>query len=225
MVTKKKTVEIPTIDVALVVIRTGTTDDGTEYAVNTSNQVAVTPQTETTDAIKLVKNGRLIAQKPATTTITGHQLVLTDTVFTPELAKVCQGGKLEGSGDSLVYTPPVAGSDEKGEVFEVDLYSAQYDASGKIVRYEVTTFPNCQGTPFGITRADDTFSTHEYTINSAPENGKAPYKMSYVTELPTGFEESEYAAASVMMMSADTQENKSSAPAVMSEGTTEVKTM
>lgn len=197
--TKKKTSERPTIDVALVVIRVGDDSTGTEYAVNTSNEVAVEPQTETTDAIRLVKLGRLLAQKPSTSTITGHQITLTDTVFTPELAKVVQGGQLSGTGDSLVYTPPVAGSDEKGEIFEMDLYSAQYDASGQIVRYEKTTFPNCQGTPFGITRADDTFSTQEYTINSAPQNGQPPYKISYVTELPTGFEESDYDDAEALM--------------------------
>ena len=197
---KKKTSERPTIDVALVVIRTGDDSTGVEYAVNTSNQVAVEPQTEQTDAIRLVKLGRLIAQKPQTTTITGHQITLTDTVFTPELAKVCQGGLLSGSGDTLVYTPPVAGSNEKGEVFEMDLYSAQYNAAGQIVRYEKTTFPNCQGTPFGITRADDTFSTQEYTINSSPTNGKAPYKISYVTELPTGFEDSTYEPAEISLM-------------------------
>lgn len=197
--TKKKTSERPTIDVALVVIRVGDDSTGTEYAVNTSNEVAVEPQTETTDAIRLVKLGRLLAQKPSTSTITGHQITLTDTVFTPELAKVVQGGQLSGTGDSLVYTPPVAGSDEKGEIFEMDLYSAQYDASGQIVRYEKTTFPNCQGTPFGITRADDTFSTQEYTINSAPQNGQPTYKISYVTELPTGFEESDYDDAEALM--------------------------
>lgn len=197
---KKKTSERPTIDVALVVIRTGDDSTGVEYAVNTSSQVAVEPQTEQTDAIRLVKLGRLIAQKPQTTTITGHQITLTDTVFTPELAKVCQGGLLSGSGDTLVYTPPVAGSNEKGEVFEMDLYSAQYNAAGQIVRYEKTTFPNCQGTPFGITRADDTFSTQEYTINSSPTNGKAPYKISYVTELPTGFEDSAYEPAEMSLM-------------------------
>lgn len=216
--TKKKTSERPTIDVALVVIRTGDDSTGVEYAVNTSNQVAVEPQTEESDAIRLVKLGRLIAQKPQTTTITGHQITLTDTVFTPELAKVCQGGSLTGSGDSLVYSPPVAGSNEKGEIFEMDLYSAQYDAAGKIVRYEKTTFPNCQGTPFGITRADDTFSTQEYTINSAPANGQAPYKISYVKELPTGFGESEY-DTEADMLSLQNDDNGAYSPVVAGKTT------
>lgn len=183
-VTKKKLESIPTIDVSLVVIRVGSETDGTEYAVDTASQIAVEVQTETTDAIKLVKSGKLLAQKPQTTTITGNQITLTDNVFSPTLAKILQGGTVTGTGDSLVYTPPAAGSSEKGSVFALDAYSAQYDASGQIVRYEKITYPNCQGTPFGVGAQDDTFRVPEYTINSAPKTGEAPYKISYVKTLP-----------------------------------------
>lgn len=183
-VTKKKLESIPTIDVSLVVIRVGSETDGTEYAVDTASQIAVEVQTETTDAIKLVKSGKLLAQKPQTTTITGNQITLTDNVFSPTLAKILQGGTVTGTGDTLVYTPPAAGSSEKGSVFALDAYSAQYDASGQIVRYEKITYPNCQGTPFGVGAQDDTFRVPEYTINSAPKTGEAPYKISYVKTLP-----------------------------------------
>ena len=183
-VTKKKLESIPTIDVALVVVRVGSSTDETEYALDTASKVGVETQTETTDAIKLVKLGKLLAQKPQQVTITGTQITLTDNVFSPTLAKILQGGTISGSGDSLVYAPPVAGSSDKGNVFELDCYSAQYDASGQIVRYEKITYPNCQGTPFGVDSEDDTFRVPEYTINSAPKTGEAPYKISYVTSLP-----------------------------------------
>lgn len=183
-VTKKKLESIPTIDVSLVVIRVGSETDGTEYAVDTASQIAVEVQTETTDAIKLVKSGKLLAQKPQTTTITGNQITLTDNVFSPTLAKILQGGTITGEGDTLAYTPPAAGSSEKGSVFVLDAYSAQYDASGQIVRYEKISYPNCQGTPFGVGAQDDTFRVPEYTINSAPKTGESPYKISYVKTLP-----------------------------------------
>lgn len=183
--TKKKAVGIPTIDVCLVVVRTGTEESGLEIAVDTANKVGVEPQTETTDAIKLVKLGRLLAQKPPVTTITGHQITLTDNVFIPELVKIFQGGEISGEGESLVYTPPVAGSDEKGEVFELDCYSAEYDASGQIVKYEKITYPNCQGTPIMINTEDGVFRLPEYVLNSAPKTGEPPYKISYVKQLPT----------------------------------------
>uniref|UniRef100_A0AAU8B236 Tail protein n=1 Tax=Dulem virus 36 TaxID=3145754 RepID=A0AAU8B236_9CAUD len=183
-VTKSKLESIPTIDVSLVVIRVGTTTDGTEYALDTANKVGVEPQTEETDAIKLIKLGKLLAQKPSQTTITGHQITLTDNVFSPTLAKILQGGVITGEGDTLQYTPPLSGSDDKGSIFELDCYSAVYDASGQIVKYEKITYPNCQGTPFAINTEDDVFRIPEYVINSAPRTGEAPYKITYVTELP-----------------------------------------
>lgn len=185
-VIKKKLESIPTIDVSLVVIRVGGETAGTEYAIDTASQIAVEVQTETTDAIKLVKSGKLLAQKPQTTTVTGNQITLTDNVFSPTLAKILQGGKIEGEGEgeTLVYTPPAAGSSEKGSVFVLDAYSAQYDASGQIVKYEKISYPNCQGTPFGVGAQDDTFRVPEYTINSAPKTGEAPYTISYVKTLP-----------------------------------------
>lgn len=195
-VAKKKLESIPTIDVSLVVIRVGSETDGTEYAVDTASQIAVEVQTETTDAIKLVKSGKLLAQKPQTTTITGNQITLTDNVFSPTLAKILQGGTITGEGDALVYTPPAAGSSEKGSVFVLDAYSAQYDASGQIVRYEKISYPNCQGTPFGVGAQDDTFRVPEYTINSAPKTGEPPYKISYVKILPD-FSEAEAQQISV----------------------------
>lgn len=182
--TKKKAVGIPTIDVALVVIKTGTEESGMEIAIDTANKIAVEPQTETEDAIKLVKLGKLLAQKPATTTITGHAITLTDNVFIPEVVKILQGGTIEGEGASLVYTPPVAGSGEKGEIFEMEAYSAEYDASGQIVKYEKITYPNCQGSPITMTMEDGVFRVPEYTITSAPKTGEPPYKISYVETLP-----------------------------------------
>lgn len=190
-VTKTKVKGIPTIDVALVVIKTGDNTNGTEYAVDTANKVGVEPQTSTTDAIQLVKLGRLLAQKPATTTITGHKITLTDNVFTPEIAKVLQGGQVSGEGVSLKYTPPVAGSGEKGEIFQLVCYSAVYNAAGQITMYEKITYPNCQGTPFAINTEDDVFRLPEYTINSMPDTGEAPYTIDYVEELPGDFTEAE----------------------------------
>lgn len=183
-VTKKAANGIPTIDVSLVVVRT----TAVEIAVDTANKIAVEAQTEESDAIKLVKLGKLIAQKPSTTTITGHTITLTDNVFIPDVVKIFQGGTVGDSSDGYpTYEPPSAGSTDKGEVFDLDCYSAVYDSSGQIVKYELITYPNCQGTPVALNSEDDVFRLPEYTINSAPKKGQPPYKISYVDALPTGF--------------------------------------
>lgn len=191
---KKSKAEIATIDVSLVTIEV----DGNEFGFDTASSIEVEPQINEEDAITLVVKGILRAQKPAVSTITGNQITLTDNVFNPELVQVLQGGKIkywtsaehttEGDTDAgfgiSSYTPPVAGSADKGKVFKLNAYSANYDASGQIVQYEKITYPNCQGTPVALSSEDGAFRAPEYTINSAPKSNEAPYVITYVDELP-----------------------------------------
>lgn len=185
----KKGNEIPTIDVVLVTI-SEQSGSGDEIAVNTASKITVNPVTQTKDAIQLIVKGRLIAQKPAQTTLTGHTIVLTDNVFTPEQVVLMQGGTITykspedpKSGVSK-YEPPVAGSTEKGKVLKVSAYSAIYDAAGLITGYEKITYPNCQSVPIAFSSEDDVFRVSEYTFNSAPKTGEAPYVIEYLEELP-----------------------------------------
>ena len=181
---KKSKAEIATIDCCLVTIET---EDG-EFGFDTSNKVAVEPQIEEQEAVKLVVKGILRAQKPAVKTLTGNQITLTDNVFNPELVLVLQGGTIKydthDTKKIIGYTPPVAGSSEKGKVFKLNCYSAQYDAAGQIVQYEKITYPNCQGSPVAFGSEDGVFRAPEYVIDSAPKTGEAPYDITYVPELP-----------------------------------------
>lgn len=188
--------EIPTIDIVLFTVTPASS--GIEIGLQTASKLAVNPQTETQDAVKLVVKGALLAQKPAETTITGNTLVLTDNVFIPELVKILQGGTIkywnsadkttEGDEDKgfgvARYTPPVAGSREKGEVFVSKAYSAIYNAAGVVTGYECISYPNCQGIPVAFSSEDGAFRAPEYTINSAPDKGQAPYEITYLKELP-----------------------------------------
>lgn len=181
---RKSKAEIATIDCCLVTIET---EEG-EFGFDTSNKVAVEPQIEEEDAVKLVVKGILRAQKPKTTTLTGNEITLTDNVFNPELVLVLQGGTIkydtEDTSKIIGYTPPVAGSADKGEVFKLNCYSAQYDAAGQIVQYEKITYPNCQGSPVAFGSEDGVFRAPEYVISSAPKTGEAPYDINYVPSLP-----------------------------------------
>lgn len=184
MAVKKSKAEIATIDCCLVTIET---DDG-EFGFDTANKVEVEPQIEEEDAVKLIVKGILRAQKPRITTITGNEITLTDNVFNPELVLILQGGTIKYDSEDptkiVGYTPPAIGSSDKGETFKLNVYSAQYDASGQIVQYEKITYPNCQGVPVAFSSEDGVFRAPEYTIISAPKNGEAPYDISYVAELP-----------------------------------------
>ena len=182
-VTKSKA-EIPTIDVSLVTIQIG----GNEFGFDTSNKVSVEAQTNTTDAVQLIIKGKLKAQKKAKTTLTGNQITLTDNVFNSDLVIAVQGGTAvyDATTHKLTsYTPPVAGEDKDLPSFVLNCYSAQYDAAGKIVNYEKISYPNCTGQPVAFSSEDGTFRAPEYTIDSAPADGEAPYTITYVEQLPT----------------------------------------
>lgn len=183
----KKGTEIATIDVCLVTITTKG-DSPVEIALKTSNQVQVSPATETTEAVKLIIKGELIAQKGEEVTITGNAITLTDNVFNPEVAKILQGGTITYEEDKKTfkkYTPPVVSSTEKGEIFDMALYSAIYGTDGIISGYEKVSYPNCQGTPFGVGAEDGVFNVNTYTINSKPSAGQAPYDIEIVKALPS----------------------------------------
>lgn len=181
---KKSKAEIATIDCNLITIETARG----EFGFDTANKLELEPQVEEQDAVKLVVKGILRAQKPKQSTLTGHQLTLSDNVFNPELVLILQGGRIiydpENPDEIVGYTPPVAGSAEKGEVFKLNAYTAQYDASGQIVKYEKMSYPNCQGVPVAFSSEDGAFRAPEYTINSAPKTGQAPYELTYVKNLP-----------------------------------------
>lgn len=184
MSVRKSKAEIATIDCSLITIET---EDG-EFGFDTANQIEVEPQVEEEDSVKLVVKGILRAQKPKISTITGNEITLTDNVFNPELVLILQGGTIKyDSVDPtkiVGYTPPVAGSADKGEVFKLNAYSAQYNAAGQIVNYEKITYPNCQGQPVAFGSEDGAFRAPEYTIDSAPAQGEAPYDITYVDSLP-----------------------------------------
>lgn len=189
----KKGHEIPTIDVNLVTIQeVGSGKD--EIILDTASQIEVNIQSETEDAVKLIVKGRLIAQKPSVTTVTGNTITLTDNVFNPEIVAILQGGTVKYWGETghttkvdtdkgfgvASYTPPVAGSTDKGKVFTLRAYSAIYNAAGLLTGYEKIQYPNCQGVPVAFSSEDGAFRAPEYTINSAPNTGEAPYEIEYI---------------------------------------------
>ena len=177
--------EIATIDVVLVTV-TPEVDEADELVLDTANQIQTTIATETTEKVALIVKGRLIAQKPEEVTVTGNTIVLTDNVFNPELVEVLQGGTTEydEAGQFKKYTPPVSGTKEKKTPFTLKAYSAIYGTDALIHGYECISYPHCQGVPIAFGSQDGVFRVQEYTINSAPATGEAPYIIERVEALP-----------------------------------------
>lgn len=186
--TINKVSEFATIDVVLVVISQTVNNVTTMYGLTTGSKIAVEVQTETKDPVKLIVNGRLIAQKHQQVTVTGNKITLTDNVFTPEIVKMLQGGTIKYDSVDVTkiigYTPPQVGDTAEILPFELQAYSARYDAAGLIIGYEKISYPNCKGEPVALNSENDVFRAPEYTINSAPQSGQAPYDIDYVDALP-----------------------------------------
>lgn len=192
----KSKAEIPTIDCDLITIEVvvtpaqGSTPAVTrEFGFQTANRIQVEPQTDEQEAVRLIIKGKLKAQKKRKVTLTGNQITLTDNVFNPELVTVLQGGAIiydQTDPNKIVgYNPPEAGSDDEGEEFTLNAYSAQYNAAGQIVNYEKISYPHCTGEPVAFGAEDGVFRAPEYVINSAADTGERPYTITYVDQLPT----------------------------------------
>lgn len=182
--TVKRMTAIATIDCSMIEIIL----KSVSYIMDTASQIQVKTDLEERESVKLVIKDELRAQKRGAKTITGYTITLTDNVFSPELVEALQGGTLEWDTSDptelLSYTPPVAGEQVTYESFTLNAYSAVYDAAGLLVKYEKTSYPNCQGEPIGFNSEDGAFRVNTYTITSAPKQGEPPYKITYVDELP-----------------------------------------
>lgn len=194
---KKAMSQIPTIDCSLITIETA----AGEFGFDTSNKVAVETQLEEQDAVKLVIKGILRAQKPKQSAITGHEITLTDNVFNPELVLAIQGGTAvyDDDGGIASYAPPAIGTKSTIGTFKLNCYSAQYDASGSIVKYEKISYPNCKGAPIAFGSEDGVFRVSEYKITSSPNKGESPYEITYVNSLPALVDE--YAIGDIVVTS------------------------
>ena len=186
---RKPKVVAATIDCVLVTIETAAGEyAATPLGFDTVNQIQVEVQMEEQEAVKLIVKGILRAQKLPESTITGNQITLSDNVFNPELVLLLQGGQIlydaVETEKIIGYDPPVAGSSEKGELFTLNAYTAQYGAGGEVIQYEKISYPNCQGVPVAFNSEDGAFRAPEYTINSAPKQGEPAFKLRYVNALP-----------------------------------------
>ena len=59
-----------------------------------------------------------------------------------------------------------------------------YSMPSSSFSYSSPTMSSSSSMPISMSSEDDVFRVGEYTINSAPDTGEAPYEISYMPELP-----------------------------------------
>ena len=134
----------------------------------------------------LIIKGVLRANKPAKDTLLGHDIKLIDSLFTPEVLCLLQGGEIEAGEDGKFkkYLPPIVGEDVIKTKFDMEIYSAIVENDGETGDYLKTTYYNCIGENKPVSFKDDEYFTAEYGIQSRPANGERPYSFEIVTGLP-----------------------------------------
>lgn len=173
-------------DVALVVLTTLETTPRS-FAWCTASKATAKINIEETKGVKLIVKKALKAQKKDSKIITGCEITFEDNVFLPEVVQVVQGGTLimnESTGKFQRYDAPITGDIEEPIVFNLDVYTANYNAAGMITCYTKIAFPNCTGQPIDLETEDDKFFAPKFTVVSAPNTGEAPYSMEDVAALP-----------------------------------------
>ena len=181
----KKVTKMALIDVEMVEIVAHNVGQDT-FRWKTASNLDAELQISEGEAVELIVNGQLIAQKRAKDVVTGTQLTVSDNVFAPEIVKFIQGGEFEVDehGNFESYSAPLSGDEIKNDKFDFNIYTAQRDVAGDIVSYVKVEFPNCTGKPVNIKLENGAFFAPEYTIISAPSTGDAPYTITAVEELP-----------------------------------------
>ena len=116
----------------------------------------------------------------------GSDVELTDAKFIPEVLSVVDGGAVETdeNGQVTKYSSPVAGVVANRINFTFNVYTAEKDIDGNIVKYFKFSFPNSKGAAPEFDFKDGEFIAPKYTIHSRAASGQSPVEITVVDELP-----------------------------------------
>lgn len=170
-------------DVTLAVIKTSSH----VLPFTTASEVETEEVVQEGEEQTLIIKKKVIANRPAENTVLGYDITLVDNVFCPEVMKVLQGGKTipdEFGGMTKGYEAPIIGTASNKEKFDLELYSAVVSTDGDTGQFAKITYPTCKGNSVPLNFKDGEYSAPEYTINSRPAQGMAPYKVEVVDALP-----------------------------------------
>lgn len=183
MATVKKINQMPLSDVSLVRIIT----DTDIFSFKTSDEVSTEEVVSEGEEQTLKVKGEIYANREAKDTVLGYDLTFKDNVMCPELLKVVQGGTIEYESDGKTfkkYTAPPIGQNTSKTNFDIEVFSAEVGTDGDTGRYSKVTFPSCKGKSVPLSFKDGEYYSNEYTIQSRPAKGVAPYTIDVVDTLP-----------------------------------------
>lgn len=145
----------------------------------TGKKATATPKVSQGSENELRIKNTILANNDFEDIVTGYEIALEDSTFTPDVFALIDGGTSTENGDHVSYAAPVAGSVVERTKFTLALYAAEKDYDGSDVSYVRFMFPHCKGTPATITCEDGAYYAPSYTIKSRPSMGESPASMEH----------------------------------------------
>ena len=155
------------------------------FSFDTASDASAEAQISSGAETELRIKNRILAQNITEDIVKGFNINLTDSVFSPEVYALVDGGASTVSGDDFKkYTAPTAGEVVNRTKCSLAVYASEKDYDGNALSYTAFIFPHASGSPTSVSLKDGEFYAPSYTLKSRPSKGQSPMTVVALPSLP-----------------------------------------
>ena len=155
------------------------------FSFDTASDASAEAQISAGAGTELRIKNRILAQNITEDIVKGFNINLTDSVFSPEVFALVDGGASTVSGDDFKkYTAPTAGEVVNRTKCSLAVYASEKDYDGNALSYTAFIFPHASGSPTSVSLKDGEFYAPSYTLKSRPSKGQSPMTVVALPSLP-----------------------------------------
>ena len=155
------------------------------FSFDTASDASAEAQISAGAETELRIKNRILAQNITEDIVKGFNINLTDSVFSPEVFALVDGGASTVSGDNFKkYTAPTAGEVVSRTKCSLAVYASEKDDDGNALSYTAFSFPHAAGSPASVSLKDGEFYAPSYTLKSRPSKGQSPMTVVALPSLP-----------------------------------------
>lgn len=155
------------------------------FSFDTASDASAEAQISAGAETELRIKNRILAQNITEDIVKGFNINLTDSVFSPEVFALVDGGASTVSGDDFKkYTAPTAGEVVNRTKCSLAVYASEKDYDGNALSYTAFIFPHASGSPTSVSLKDGEFYAPSYTLKSRPSKGQSPMTVVALPSLP-----------------------------------------
>ena len=155
------------------------------FSFDTASDASAEAQISSGAGTELRIKNRILAQNITEDIVKGFNINLTDSVFSPEVFALVDGGASTVSGDDFKkYTAPTAGEVVNRTKCSLAVYASEKDYDGNALSYTAFIFPHASGSPTSVSLKDGEFYAPSYTLKSRPSKGQSPMTVVALPSLP-----------------------------------------